>query len=248
MPARSLSLHVRPARGGRGDRRSSSQTAAALLPAGLELLPQTVAPAGRHPLVLLLGEHSRVGLQGLPLRAPLPRARARAAVRRPRDGPPGPFCYLPVLLLDRRLPTLLGRWLYGFAKRRVAWTGFEDGCALARLEDGASLLSARYAATGPRERAGELADFARVRCLFEQPLISRARRGRFRHARFDFALDQATVQPMTAEVVFHQSIRPGMPLGPGPIRAPGPGGPAAFRIETAWTLTRAGPAAEHRPD
>ncbi len=249
MPERPPLVHVR----GRLDAVAvvldlPAEPLAALLPEGLEILPQSVLPDARHPLVLLLGEQSAVGPNLLPLGMRYRELVLALPFVAQRDGPPGPFCYLPVLLLDRRLPTLLGRWLYGFAKRRVAWTGFEDGCALARLEDGASLLSARYEATGPRERAGELADFARVRCLFEQPLISRARRGRFRRARFDFALDQATVQPMTAEVVFHQSIRPGMPLGPGPIRAPGPGGPAAFRIETAWTLTRAGPAAEHRPD
>lgn len=249
MPERPPLVHVR----GRLDAVAvvldlPAEPLAALLPEGLEILPQSVLPEPRHPLVLLFGEQSAVGPNLLPLRMRYRELVLALPFVGQRDGPPGPFCYLPVLLLDRRLPTLLGRWLYGFAKRRVAWASSEDGCAIGRLEDGASLLSARYAAIGPRVRAGELADFARVRCLFEQPLISSTRSGRFRHARFDFALAQASVQPMTAEIVFHRSIRPGMPLGPGPVRAPGPGGPAAFRIETTWTLTRAGPAAERKSD
>ena len=225
-----------------------AEPVAGLLPDGLEILPQDLLPETRHPLVLLFGEQSAVGPNLLPLGLRYRELVLALPFVRQRDGPPGPFCYLPILLLDRRLPTLLGRWLYGFAKRRVAWTTFEDGCALARLEDGASLLSARCAATGPRERADQLADFARVRCLFEQPLISSARGNRFRHAQFEFAFAQATVHPMTAEIIFHRSIRAGMPLGPGPIRAPGPAGPAAFRIETTWRLNRAKPAAERPLD
>jgi hypothetical protein len=221
---------------------------AGLLPDGLEFLPQAVLPDGRHPLVLLFGEQSAVGPNLFPLGLRYRELVLALPYVGQRDGPPGPFCYLPVLLLDRRLPTLLGRWLYGFAKRRVAWTSLEDGCALSRLEDGGSLLAARWTVDGSRERADAQASFARVRCLFQQPLISRGRGGRFRHARFEFALARARVEPVTAEILFHQSIRPGMPLGPGPIRTPGPGGPAAFRIQTDWTLARAKPEAERPAD
>jgi hypothetical protein len=219
---------------------------AALLPPGLELLPQNVLPDTRHPLILLFGQQSGVGpgsgswgLSYLELALALPFVC-------PRGGPDRPYCHLPILLLDRRLPTLLGRWLYGFAKRRAVCQRSAEGFAIARLKDGAALLSARYAPTGPRAQAGKLGEFARVRCLFEQPLINRGRGGRWRYARFDFALAQAAVQPIAAEVAFHRALLPGMPLGPAPVRLPGPGGPAAFRLETVWTLTRCGPGAERQ--
>jgi hypothetical protein len=214
---------------------------AALLPPGLELLPQGVVAAGRHPLVLLFGQQSQVGPGLLPFGLNYLEFVLALPFVRPRDGPQGPFCHLPVLLLDRRLPTVLGRWLYGFAKRRAACRRSEDSFVIARLEDGAALLSARFAATGAMGRARELEDVQNLRCLFEQPLISQGRDGRWRYARFDFALARAALQPVAAEVVFHRAIVPGLPLGPDPIRAPGPGASTAFRVATSWTLTHAGP-------
>jgi hypothetical protein len=216
----------------------------ALLPDGLELLPQTMVAAGRHPLVLLLGAQSAVGPDLLPFGLSYLEFVLALPFVRPRGGPEGPFCHLPVLLLDRRLPTVLGRWLYGFAKRRAACRRSEDSFVIARLEDGAALLSARYAATATMARAAELEDFQDLRCLFEQPLISPERGGRWRYARFDFDLARAALQPVAAEVMFHRAFLPGMPFGPDPIRAPGPGASAAFRLATAWTLSRTGPDAE----
>ena len=96
-----------------------AEAASALLPPGLELLPQNLIPAGRHPLILLLGEHRGVGLDWLPFKLHYRELVIALPFVRPLGGPPGPFCYLPLLLLDRRLPTWLGRWLYGFAKRRA---------------------------------------------------------------------------------------------------------------------------------
>ena len=214
---------------------------AALLPQGLELLPQSVVAAGRHPLVLLFGEQREVGPDLLPFGLNYLEFALALPFVQPRDGPQGPFCHLPILLLDRRLPTVLGRWLYGFAKRRAACQRSEGSFVIARLEDGAALLSARFAATGAMARADELEGFRDVRCLFEQALISQGRGGRWRYARFDFDLARAALQPVAAEVVFHRAIVPGLPLGPDPILAPGPGARAAFRVATSWTLTHTGP-------
>jgi len=208
---------------------------AALLPQGLGLLPQSVVAAGRHPLVLLFGQQSEVGPNLLPFGLKYLEFVLALPFVRPHDGPKGPFCHLPILLLDRRLPTILGRWLYGFAKRRAACRRSEGSFAIARLEDGAALLSARFAATGGMGRADELEDFRNLRCLFGQPLISQGRGGRWRYARFDFDLTRAALRPVAAEVVFHHAIAPGMPSGPDPIPAP------AYRVATAWTLARTGP-------
>ena len=211
------------------------------------MLPQSVVAAGRHPLVLSFGTQSEVGPDLLPFGLSYLEFVLALPFVRPRDGPQGPFCYLPVLLLDRRLPTVLGRWLYGFAKRRAACRRSEDSFVIARPEDGAALLSARFAAAGPTARAAEIEDFPNLRCLFEQPLISQGRGGRWRYARFDFDRARAALQPVAAEVIFHRAIVPGMPLTPDPIRAPGPGASTAFRLATTWTLARTGPDAERRP-
>ena len=149
---------------------------------------------------------------------------------RPRDGPPGPFCHLPLLLLDRRLPTLLGRWLYGFAKQRATIRRTTDHFDAMSRSDGAPLLEARFA---PMAGAPDLKP---ALGLLEQPLISAGPRGRWRCSRFDFGFERAGLGGVEAEVVVH----------PGLLRrsadGPDPGSIRAFRLETAWRLCRLRPA------
>jgi hypothetical protein len=203
--------------------------AAALLPAGLELLDQGSAPAGRHPLVLLLGEHSRVGLAGLPWGLRYRELAIALPFVRPRGGPPGPFCHLPLLVLDRQLPTLLGRWLYGFAKRRATIRRAAGGFEIARPPDGAPLLQARYR---PLAAAPDLEP---VRGLLEQPLISGGGRGRWRYSRFDFGLTRARLEAVEAEITIHPDLLAGLPAGTIAIQR-------AVRLETVWRLARCRPA------
>ena len=185
-------------------------------------------PAGRHPLILLLGEHSGVGLDRLPLKLHYRELVVALPFVRPQGGPPGPFCYLPLLLLDRRLPTWLGRWLYGFAKRRALIRRTANSFAATRRPDGAPLLSARFLPPAAPP------DLRRVRSLFEQPLISRGRGDRWRYSRFDFGFERARLAGIEAEVTVHPALLPGLP--DGPIRPD-----SSFRIETTWTLARLPP-------
>ena len=202
----------------------AAAVAAALLPPGLELLPQNSAPAGRHPLILLFGEHGRVGAAGLRYGLRYREFVLALPCVRPRAGPRGPFCHLPLLLLDRRLPVLLGRWLYGFAKRLagIRWTA--NGFDIARRSDGAPLLEARCRplALGPAS--------APVRGLLEQPLISGGG-PRWRYARFDFGWAQARLQAVEAEIAIDPGLLTGLPVGPIRVER-------AFRLETDWTLRR----------
>ena len=211
-----------------------AEAASGLLPPGLELLPQNLVPAGRHPLILLFGEHRGVGLDWLAFKLHYRELVVALPFVRPQGGPPGPFCYLPLLLLDRRLPTWLGRWLYGFAKRRAPIRRTADRFDAGRRADDAPLLSARFVPI-----AG-LPDVEPVRSLFEQPLISRGRGDRWRYARFDFGFERARLAGIEAEVRVHPALLPGLP--DGPIR---PG--SSFRIETAWTLERLWPSDLGRP-
>jgi hypothetical protein len=197
--------------------------ACALLPPGLELWPPGTAPAGRQPLLLLFGEHRRVGLDGLPFGLRYLEVVVALPSVRPRHGPTGPFCHLPLLLLDHLLPTLLGRWLYGFAKRRAAIRRTGDSFEVTRRRDGAPLVVAHV-----RPSAARL-DLEPVRSLLEQPLISTGAGDRWRYARFDFGLGRARLAAVEAEVVVHADLLPG--LAAGPIRVD-----RAFRLETVWTL------------
>ncbi len=205
-----------------------AEAASSLLPPGLELLPQDLTPAARHPLILLLGEHGGVRLDRLPFKLHYREFVVALPFVRPRGGPPGPFCYLPLLLLDRGLPTWLGRWLYGFAKRRARIQRTADSFEAIRRSDGTPLLSARLRPTTAR------VDLQRARSLFEQPLISRGLGERWRYSRFDFGFEGAKIGGVEAEVMVHPALLRGLPAGP--IRPH-----SAFRIETTWTLVRLPP-------
>ncbi len=205
-----------------------AEAASTLLPPGLELLPQNLMPGGRHPVILLLGEHTGVGLDRLPFRLRYRELVVALPFVRPRDGPPGPFCHLPLLLLDRRLPTWLGRWLYGFAKQRARIRRTAASFEAIRGSDGASLLSARFLPTAA------LPDLRAVRSLFEQPLISRGQGGRWRYSNFDFGFERARLAGVEAEVTAHPTLLPGLPAGPIPPAS-------AFRIDTVWMLERLRP-------
>lgn len=206
-----------------------ADAASALLPAGLELMPPNLMPAGRHPLILLAGEHSRVGTVLLPFGLRYRELVIAVPSVRPRDGPAGPFCHLPLLLLDRELPTLLGRWLYGFAKRRATIRRTAERFEAVRRSDSTPVLEARFAAIAGQPDPGP------VRGLFEQPLISGGEQGRWRYARFDFGLDRASLGGARVEVVIGPALLPGLAPGPLPIDR-------AFRLETRWTLERLQPA------
>jgi hypothetical protein len=188
-------------------------------------LPQDSAPVGRHPLILLLGEHAGVGPAGLPFGLRYREFALALPCVRPRDGPPGPFCHLPLLLLDRWLPTLLGRWLYAFAKRRATIRRTAESFEIARPSDGAPLLRARYRPTAAAPALDS------VRDLFEQPLISRGARGRWRYARFDFGLERARLEAVEVEIRVHPDLPAGLPAGVIRVER-------AFWLEPEGTLER----------
>jgi Acetoacetate decarboxylase (ADC) len=202
-----------------------AEVARALLPPGLEPWSQGAAAAGRQPLILVFGEHRRVGLERLPFGLCYRELVIGLPFVRPRHGPPGPFCHLPLLLLDRQLPTLLGRWLYGFAKRRATIRRAGDRFEVDRRSDGAPLLAARARPTVTE------ADLEPVRSLLEQPLISRGRGDRWRYARFDFGLERARLEAVEAEIRVHPDLLAGLPAGPIRVER-------AFRLATEWTLGR----------
>ncbi len=193
-----------------------------LLAPGLELAPEPAAERGRHPVILLCGEQRDVGSRHLPRLPPYREAVLAVPGVRPQGGPAGPFCHPPLLLLDRRLPTLLGRWVYGFAKRGAVIARSPFGFELADDADRAPLLSARLAAgRGSFERWGE---------LLAQPLILRRGWRGWRCLRCDFALERAELRPLTAAVTSHRALLPGLPTGELKVTA-------ACALATGWTLS-----------
>ena len=217
------------------------EVAQAMLPAGLGLAAQEFMPGDRHPLVLILGQQSNVRPSPLPLGADyLEFILAVPFVEHRGRGPHGPFCYCPRLYLDRRLPTVAGRLLYGYDKRRATIRMTERSYRIADLAQGELLLSADFrtaAAAVEPSRSG-------AAMLFDLPVISRAARGWW-YSCADFGLDRAIVQPVELNLVIHRPFVSGLPVGEFAISGVEGDTSSAFRIRTSWRL--AGPWARRSP-
>ena len=215
--------------------------AQAMLPAGLDLAAQNYTPGDRHPLVLILGRQSNVRPRSLPLGADyLEFILAVPFVERRERAPHGRFCYCPRLYLDRRLPTLLGRLLYGYDKRRATIRVTETSYRIADLADGKLLLSADFRSAAA---AGEPSTSAAA-MLFDLPVIAQAARGWW-YSCADLGLDRAVAQPVEVALAIHRPFVSGLPVGQFRIASADAEGARAFRIRTNWRL--AGPWATRAP-
>jgi Acetoacetate decarboxylase (ADC) len=219
----------------------SHEAAQAMLPAGLHLAVQEFTPGERHPLVLIMGQQSGVRPSLLPLGARyLEFILVLPFVEHRGYGPRGPFCYCPRLFLDRHLPTLAGRLLYGYDKRLAAIRMTEHSYRIADPRRGELLLQAEFQTTGAAvepSRSG-------VMSLFQLPVISEAARG-WRYSCADFGLDRALIQPVELHLEILRPFVSGLPLGAFTMSGAGGEASRAFRIRTSWRL--AGPWALRSP-
>lgn len=229
------------------------EAARAMLPAGLDLAAQDVVAGERHPLVLILGQQSDVRSRLLPFGADylefilaLPFVERRAGGARAY----GPFCYPVRLYLDRALPTVAGRLLYAYDKRRAGIRMTADSY---RISDsaGTPMLEAHFQIAGPAIEPSRIV----AATLFDLPVISRAA-GRWRYSVADFGLDRAMLQPVELRLAIHRPFVPGLPVGEFRFKGVEGGTSPAFRVRTDWRLagpwarrsppkTSLGPASEH---
>jgi hypothetical protein len=214
----------------------------AMLPPGLDLAPQDVMRGDRHPIVLILGRQSGVRSRLLPFGADyLEFILALPFVERREDrgGAAGPFCYPARLYLDRDLPTVAGRLLYAYDKRRAGIRITADSYRIADPIGGEPLLEAQYRIAGPAIEPSPIA-----LTLLDQPVISQSRGG-WRYSVADLGLDRAVLQPVELGLSIRRAFVPGLPVGDfRPHGLDGDHG-AAFRIRTHWRL--AGPWARRSP-
>jgi hypothetical protein len=215
----------------------------AMLPPGLDLAAQDAMAGDRHPMVLILGRQSGVRARLLPFGADylefilaLPFVEPRG--ERERLG--GPFCYPARLYLDRGLPTVAGRLLYAYDKRRAAIRMTAHSYHIAEQAGGEPLLHAEYRIAGPAIEPARIG----ARTLLEQPVISYSRGG-WRYSTADLGLDRAVLQPVELGLSIRRAFVPGLPVGE--FRLAGLDGDAgsAFRIRMHWRL--AGPWARRSP-
>src|SRR5215211_8720617 len=124
-----------------------------LLPAGLELGPQSITPAGTHPV--LMGFHEMFRLQtSVPSLLPSMTYHEHSvgvpycyATLGPRGRSLGPYFFMPIVLLDHVLATIGGLLFWGYAKR-LATIRDADGRYSATAMSGEAVLSMSYEYTG----------------------------------------------------------------------------------------------------
>jgi hypothetical protein len=216
----------------------SREAAQAMLPAGLDLAAQDFVPGDRHPLVLILGQQSNVRPRLLPLGTGY--LEFILAVPYVEHRGHGPFCYPPRLYLDRDIPIVAGRLLYGYDKRRAAIRMSADSYSVAESDGGEPLIEAHFRNSGAAVEPSR----SRAATLFELPVISQAARGWW-YSCADFGLDRAVLQPVELDLVIHRPFVSGLPVGRFSIAAVEADAARALRIRTSWRL--AGPWARRSP-
>ncbi len=155
---------------------------ASLLPSNLELRPQSITPTGQHPVLLFVGEQSRVRGENVPgALCPwlgpiglcmdfMETAIAIPCVHQVGASASSPdhFCSV-TMYLNQLLPIFLG-WLCGFPKRRGILNATPNRYEVTTLTS-APLLELTVTPSGGFHDPSAFPNFAGIQPLFEQPHI-----------------------------------------------------------------------------
>ncbi len=204
-----------------------STVVAAMLPRGLQLAPQPLVAPGRHPMFVSFAHHRFEAWFGVmdyhELLFGIPWVEY-AEERMPHRGP---FIYMPRLLLDGRVPQILGERIYGYEKLAGVFSPGDLEWSVAD-ELGDSAVRATFTSAGEASSPDAWPRFAWVRKLLEMPTISQHARRFDRDARLTGDAEQRfvgssvqyllsgtdwegrpvtpTIEPITAKVDFGNAI------------------------------------------
>lgn len=205
-----------------------------LLPDGLELAPQALAPDGQAPVLFILARHRQArpniapfGLNFRELLVLLPSVRPKGGGR--MFALPGPYAYVARRVADSWAMLGLGRALYGEAGQYGRFAG--DSVTGRRREP---LLTLAARPQGARVRAAGAKHFAELDWLLARPLLSRSPRGGWRLSRLDWRLPQASVQGLSATLTAQPGLQLTRPAAPWRVASGEPAMLGCFRI---WAET-----------
>lgn len=181
----------------------------AMLPVGLELGSQTMTDAEHHPVIL--GFHDMID-EKLSIPSLMPRLSYRehsfgipycyVTSGEITPATPGPYFYMPRLLVDDRLAALGGTMFWGFNKDLSVISSDQTHFTCTDAHNARS-VSLNYELTGTAQAIEQYPEFAEQREAISQPLISMMpiRIGTtFVVAAFAKRWDVATLAPMRASV------------------------------------------------
>ncbi len=217
----------------------------AVLPKGMTLHPQSLTPAGTHPVAVLANQQMGVRMSILPKFLGYRNYyEAIIAVNFVQiDGHDGVFSYLPNLYLTNRGAQLAGVWFYGYNKRMGQLAMGNADYSVAQ-PDGSPIWAARYQQQGFARPLMDSPDCAAVQSICEQVVVTEGKFSRWQFSAFDFNLTSAYVAGVSADVTVTDPSLANLPAGrmtarplAGPGTTPTTGLPGAFRIWTSWTLS-----------
>ena len=172
-----------------------------LLPIGLKLGPEPPAHRGLWPLALVFSRHSGVRPGIAPPIGGLRYDEFLIAVpsvyhvdRQPFQGP---FCYMPVILLDSLLPLILGAGFYGLKKRNARIMARTDSFNI-RFDEGQ--ISASLRDEGPPGMIQDFPGLTTIRKMMEQAIVGETSSGFWVYSYLEYNLDAAEFQPIRGKV------------------------------------------------
>jgi hypothetical protein len=176
---------------------------AAMLPSGLELMPQTVTAMDHHPVILLFARQRNVrpnlfpfGMNYNEFICAVPWVRHTDTAL--QDLPP--LICPTVLYLDSLAPILLGVYGYGFNKIRADMTADGGSYIIRDASDQSEIIACSFAPDGAQTNPRDLPLFGATWPAWEMPMVTRNKLGAWQYSVYDFSLAQARMQPVTMEV------------------------------------------------
>ena len=213
-------------------------TVAAMLPAGLQLMPQTVTAADQHPVILLFARQRNVrpnlfpfGMSYNEFICAVPWVRHTDPAM--QDLPP--LICPTVLYLNSLAPILLGVYGYGFNKIRTSITADGGSYIIRDQTDQSEIIACSFAPDAAQTRPRDLPLFSTTWPAWEMPMVTRNKLGAWQYSVYDFSLAQARMQPVTMEIRV-TSPRLGLPVGALTVPSIATSASGGFFLTAAGTI------------
>jgi len=213
-----------------------------MLSPGLTLLPQKLSPAGTHPVGLIFAEQRQVHANLVPV---IHMSYHECAIAIPfvalahdnSSAPAMPLMVLPALYLDRVLPTLSGRLMYGYKKHLARVSAPAERQAVRTLFGADDVMSAHLLADGATGSYYDFEHLGAVRNLINQPIITNDPLRGWLYSFLDYRFEQARITPLRGHVAIGASVLGNSTAQRLSVRSVRSAALGAFQFDGAWTLT-----------
>jgi hypothetical protein len=200
---------------------------------------QPLAPEGKHPIIVMLGDQRKVGPSFLPIAMNYHELTLAVPWVRRKGGSCGarPLAHVGRLWLDRAAP-VVGGWAFGFPKILEDIRMSDESYEVRSLNSGRTLFAARFVVRGAAGSPDDLPNFARVRPIFEQPFLQRLFVfGPTCWLNMNFHIDRSTVQPIDFSLEVAPGAMPGLVERTYQAKSIEAEVLGAFRLEVPWSLS-----------